>query len=696
MEPREPSVQNFKDADAKTAQGAMTLAEQHFRAGRLADAEVVLRDLLRREPSNADAVFALGLLAYSANKLDAAIQLLESAIEINPNAGRFHTNIAAMYGQRGESAKAIEHGRIAIALQPQLSEPHNNLGVAYLNGGDVAAAIDEFGTAIALDPKNSDALCNRANARLRLKRFAEAEQDARQAVSLSPGKVSVHNSLAAVLIARKDFVQAELAVRKAIAVAPGDWNAMHNLVLVLSSQEKRDDALMAANQAMQAFPTSGEARCLAATIHLDNGNLDTAFRLLQQSLAINPDYYDAVFALARYYFETRQMSKSVEQARRAIEITPRSAAAHNLLGCGLRDLGDVPGAIAAFEASLAADAQFSAAYTNLAETTTFTSTDDPRVKAMTAFAATLPPGDKDAEMQIHFALGKALDDLGQCDKAFEHLEKANSLKRRRVIYSEADTLNLFDRIQRNFTADVVSRFNGASDRSSVPIFVFGMPQAGTTLVAQLLAGHSTVASAGETRHVHDALVDLRGHVNGKRPFPESMHDAIPQDIAYFGNSLAGRLSREAPKSRRIVDGMTSNFFFLGLLRLALPHARFIHISRNPVDTCLSCYSKLFFGDINHAYDLAELGRYYRAYDALMKHWRAVLPAGSFLDVTYEGLATNPASEAQRIAAYCELAREPAFAAAADAVKPSPQSIGRWKLYAKHLAPLLTELRDLAH
>jgi hypothetical protein len=195
--------------------------------------------------------------------------------------------------------------------------------------------------------------------------------------------------------------------------------------------------------------------------------------------------------------------------------------------------------------------------------------------------------------------------------------------------------------------------------------------------------------------VHDALVDLRGHVNGKRPFPEMLQDAIPQDIAYFGNSVAGRLSRQVPQIRRIVDSMPANFFFLGLLRLALPNARFIHVSRNAVDTCLSCYSKLFFGEINHTYDLAELGRYYRAYDALMAHWRRVLPAGSFLDVRYEQLATNPAAEAQRIATYCDLPRDAAFLAAAEALRPSASSVGRWKMYEKHLGPLLAELGDLA-
>jgi hypothetical protein len=228
----------------------------------------------------------------------------------------------------------------------------------------------------------------------------------------------------------------------------------------------------------------------------------------------------------------------------------------------------------------------------------------------------------------------------------------------------------------------------------VPIFVVGMPQAGTWLVSQLLASHPAVTSAGETRHVHDALVDLRGHVSGKRPFPEMLQDVIPQDLAYFGNSLVGRLSRQVPQVRRIVDSMPSNFFFLGLLHLALPNARFVHISRHAADTCLACYSKLFFGDLTHTYDLAELGRYYRAYDGLMAHWRQVLPAGAFLDVRYEDLVVNPVAEAQRIANYCDLPRDSAFIAAAETVRPAASTVGHWKMYERHLTPLLKELGDL--
>ena len=154
--------------------------------------------------------------------------------------------------------------------------------------------------------------------------------------------------------------------------------------------------------------------------------------------------------------------------------------------------------------------------------------------------------------------------------------------------------------------------------------------------------------------------------------------------------------------------MPSNFFFLGLLRLALPNARFIHARRNPVDTCLSCYSKQFVGEINYTYDLGELGRYYKAYDALMQHWREVLPSGSFLDVQYEDVVGDLEGQAKRILDHCGLAWDPAvleFHKTERAIKTASavqirrpiykSSIARWKNYETHLEPLLAALGELA-
>ena len=180
-------------------------------------------------------------------------------------------------------------------------------------------------------------------------------------------------------------------------------------------------------------------------------------------------------------------------------------------------------------------------------------------------------------------------------------------------------------------------------------------------------------------------------------------------LRQIGNNYVARLSefvrQEAGETvRHVTDKMPSNYYFLGLIHLALPHAKVIHAMRDPVDTCVSCFSKLFSAEQNHTYDLGELGRYYRRYEQLMAHWRRVLPEGSFLDVRYEDVVADLEGEARRIIAYCGLpwddrclsfhatGRPIRTASATQVRKPIYRSaVGRSRVYAEQLEPLLSAL-----
>src|SRR5262249_35561791 len=138
-------------------------------------------------------------------------------------------------------------------------------------------------------------------------------------------------------------------------------------------------------------------------------------------------------------------------------------------------------------------------------------------------------------------------------------------------------------------------------------------------------------------------------------FPEAMPSLGAEQLREIGGRYVKSMRALAPAAERITDKMPSNFRFAGLIHLALPNARIIHVRRDPLDTCLSCFSKIFTGDQPFSYDLGELGRLYRAYDALMAHWRRVLPDGAMLDVQYEELVADFENQARRIVAYCGLA-----------------------------------------
>jgi hypothetical protein len=302
------------------------------------------------------------------------------------------------------------------------------------------------------------------------------------------------------------------------------------------------------------------------------------------------------------------------------------------------------------------------------------------------------------QIPLHFALGKAYADLGEHPRSFAYLLKGNALKRAGVRYDEAATLKRFERIQAAFTSELLREKAGAGDGSTAPVFVLGMPRSGTTLVEQILASHSKVFGAGELDAFGRAVASI-ATVNGVA-FPEFASTISAEGLRSLGESYVERLSRAPAAAGRIVDKMPSNFAFVGLIHLALPHARIIHTRRDPLDTCLSCFSILFTSEHAHAYDLGELGRFYRGYASLMTHWRNVLPPGVMLEVQYEDVVDDLEGQARTIIAHCGLEWEdsclafhatqrPVETASARQVRQPiyRSSVGRWRSYAGLLQPL---------
>jgi hypothetical protein len=192
------------------------------------------------------------------------------------------------------------------------------------------------------------------------------------------------------------------------------------------------------------------------------------------------------------------------------------------------------------------------------------------------------------------------------------------------------------------------------------------------------------------------------------PYPDFVSALDGRAATQIGAHYIAAIRKLSPSTAHITDKMPSNFFFAGLIHLALPNARIIHTIRDPVDTCVSCFSKLFTAEQNHTYDLAELGRYYVRYERLMAHWRRVLPLGRILDVNYEDVVSDLEGNARRIVAHCGLdwdtrclgfhqASRPVRTASVTQVRQPIYNgaIGRWRVYEPYLGPLLTELNALA-
>ena len=308
-------------------------------------------------------------------------------------------------------------------------------------------------------------------------------------------------------------------------------------------------------------------------------------------------------------------------------------------------------------------------------------------------------------IDLQFALGKAYEDLKQHERSFRHLLAGNKLKRAQIHYDEAEAMDYMQRIRAVFDAALCRAKAGGGEPAPTPVFIVGMPRSGTTLIEQIIASHPKAVGAGELFDFDNIVQSLTGLNGGALSFPEVVATMSGEQLRQVGARYLAAVRALAPTAERVADKMPWNFHFPGLIHLALPNARIIHARRDPVDTCLSCFSILFEGAGNpFTYDLGELGRFYRAYDSLMAHWRAVLPPGLMLEVRYEEVVGELEKQARSIIAHCGLEWDDAclaFHATRRPVRTSSvaqvrkpiyhSSVGRWRPYRDQLRPLFEEL-----
>lgn len=688
---------------------ALQIAGQHARAGRLAQAEGVLRQVLRQRPNDPEALHQLAIIAHQAGKTPLAVQLIQRALTVNPNAPVLQANIAEMYRRIGQPQKAIEHGRKAIVLKPDSAEAQNNLGIAYFDVGDYETAIKHYEAAIAIRPRFAEAISNRGNALRQMKRFSEAEADYRRAIAINPSYPEAYNNMGSVLRDLERPAEAEQAYKRALALKGNYVEALNNLILAYKDLKQYEEGLAVANQSLKLNPQNADAYAYAGAILVDQKRIDQAFDMLKKSLAINPNKPETLNMMGRAQFEADQPQKAIEFYKRAIALKPDFADPYNNMGNALKEVGKFDEARQAFETCLALSPESLGTYVNLVDTYKFRSNDDRHLKAIEgALARGGAALGEERQMQLSFAAAKAYDDLKRYDEAFPLFLTGNALKRKTIEYNEEKVLSYFGRIKSAMTADAIRDKTGGGSSSATPIFVIGMPRSGTTLVEQILASHPRVTGAGELKELSETVNSVRTKDGTQAPYPEFVPVANPAELTRIGEAYVAKLMRRAPGAERVTDKMPSNFYFAGLIHLALPRARIIHTNRSPVDTCVSCFSKLFAGEQSQTYDLGELGRYYRAYHDLMAHWRSVLPAGAFLDVQYEEVVADTEGQARRILDYCGLewdarvldfhrTERPVKTASSSQVRQPiyGSSVARWRNYESHLAPLLQELGDLA-
>jgi tetratricopeptide (TPR) repeat protein len=710
---------------------------QSHQAGLLAQAEDCYRQVLAVHPNHADALHLLGVLAHQAGRLETAIDLIRLALQQHDQNPVYRTNLAVVLRDQGKIDEAIAEARKAIQLKADLAGAHCVLGAALHNQGKLDQSIAASRLAIRHNPQCADAYSNLGAALRDQGKFDQALRAFRQALQITPDAPLFYFNLGAALHEYGQLEEAIAAYRQAIK-RKSDWADAHsNLGAALREWGRLDEAVAACREAIRIKPDLAAAHSNLGAVLQDQGQLLDATASCREAIRLNPNIAEAHSTLGVALREQGKLDEAIAAQREAVRIKPGFAVAHCNLGGTLSEQSKLEEAIKAYRQAISLQPDYDVAYANLGqalaqlgniseartafehairlaphkimyrrqlgELIRFTSA-DPHLKYLEKLTQNGVPLSVENQIERHFALGKAYEEVGRHDLAFRHLLDGNALKRRQARYEEDATLGSFERICAAFTSRLVEKFNRVGNFSTVPIFVIGMPRSGTTLIEQILASHPLVFGAGELKDFERAVNGILAAA-GSAEYPEAVARMKGRDFGALGATYVAQTRLLAPSAARIVNKMPHNYLYAGLIHLALPNASIIHAVRDPIDTCVSCFSRLFADKMNYAYDLAELGRYYRGYRAVMSHWQRVLPPGRILEVKYEDVVADLEGQARRLVAHCGLewasqclafhqtSRPVRTASAMQVRQPIYNgSVGRWRRYESWLGPLLAELQ----
>jgi tetratricopeptide (TPR) repeat protein len=610
--------------------------------------------------------------------------------------------IAVQHHNTGNLQQAEDLYRQILQAEPQHADALHLLGLVEHQTGRYPLAIEHIGASLRLKPGQAQAHNNLGGALLAHGQLAEALACFRQAVQLKPDYPAAHHNQGNVLRLQGKYEEALPSLQRALRLQPRYANALTCLGLVLQKLGRQAEALSYYQQALSINPDSAELLNHLGSALAELNRHAEAIPHYQRALALEPSLASAHQHLGVALGALGRHEEAAACQQKAIAIDPRLADAHFSLGHTLRTLGRIQESRAALERAIALAPHRIDYFFNLAESHRFAA-DDPLLAKMEALGK--QPLSVPERIFLHFALGKVYADLDRPEDALRQWCEGNRLQRQRVQYHESATLSVFQRIAAVFTPELMQANAGLGDPSALPIFIVGMPRSGSTLIEQILSSHPRVFGAGEITAFISAAAKLDGldapHID---TFRAAMEGLTGEQLRSVGAEYVGQIRTLAPHAERVTDKALGNFIVVGLIHLALPNARIVHMRRDPVDTCVSCFSKFFGKDQQHTFDLAELGRYYRAYEELMEHWRRALPPGVMLEVCYEDLVADLEPQARRIIAHCGLdwdrrclefhqTERPVITASAAQVRRPiyRSSVGRWRSSTGLLQPLFDAL-----
>lgn len=446
---------------------------------------------------------------------------------------------------------------------------------------------------------------------------------------------------------------------------------------------------------------------VAGLVKKKQGYFREALKLMEKALEMNPDVVETRYNYANTLWSLGRNEDALAEYDKVLEARPEHTDAWLNKGRTLHQMGKNDEAAKMFKNGIKHDKGSGKCWENLLNTKDKIKKSEPDVEKAVKALKDIDPRTEEARC-IHFALGRARLMQGKAEEAFGHYFLANRIARATFKYDAMKEARLLQTMARNFSPDLVSRLSGVGISYKRPIFIVGLPRSGTTLVEQIIAAHSRVMAGGERRDLEQALLAVKGRTHPNVQFLDWVPHMKPESCVDVGMAYQGLLPTEDEGTEFITDKMPGNFRFVGMIALALPNAKIIHVQRDPMDVCFSCFTHNFTNGHRYSFDQIDMGIYYQAYENLMKHWYEVLPKGKIYTLSYEKLVKNPEKEGKALLKYCDLDWEDAClkyyegeknirTASMQQVRQPiyKDAIGRWKDHAPYLGPLIGSLGPYA-
>jgi tetratricopeptide (TPR) repeat protein len=575
-------------------------------------------EILKVAPGHPLGTLLLGVAQRRAGDAAASQATLEPLAQAQPNWAAAHYELGLTLGARRHGEGAVAALRRAVSLKPEMPDAWRSLGDHLTAIGDATAADQAYAQHIKFSTHDPRLL--EAAAALCENRIPVAESLLRTHLKQHPTDVPALRMLAEVGARLGRYVDAEAMLERCLQLAPSFVAARHNYALVLHRQHKAAAALAQIERVLEAEPRNPGYRNLKAAILIGIGEFEQAIALYADVLAEYPGNAKVWMSYGHALKTAGRQAECVSTYRKSIELAPQ--------------LGE--------------------AYWSLANLKTFQFSEaDIAAMRRQVERPDLSPEDR---FHFHFALGKALEDARQFAASFEHYEQGNRLRRATVEYDADWNSEQIKRAKALFTPEFFAARAGQGAAAPDPIFIVGLPRAGSTLLEQILSSHPLVEG---TMELPD-LVGIARDLGGGRPrartddYPQSLGTLDAVALRALGERYLAqtRIYRKS-KAPFFIDKLPNNFAHTGLIHLILPRAKIIDARRHPLGCCFSAYKQHFARGQHFTYSLDEIGRYYRDYVELMAHYDTVLP-GRVHRVIYERMIEDTEGEVRRLLDYCGL------------------------------------------